>query len=154
MKTLQNNPQFKAFASSIDYGIIVCDRNGDIIDFNDAALDIFCYTEDQLIGKSITTVVPPRFRKRHLTDFQLFGRRQTDSNIGKTVRLFGLDSKGKEFPVELHVSAWKNSEGEQFFTASMRKYSGLENNLSWILASSAVATVALASILIYLGLHF
>lgn len=154
MKTLQNNPQFKAFASSIDYGIIVCDKNADIIDFNEAAMEIFGYKEDQLQGKSITMIVPHRFRKRHLSDFELFGRRQTDSNIGKTVRLFGMNRNGKEFPVEIHVSAWRNSEGEQFFTASFRKYSQLENNLSWILAASAVASFSLVCVLIYLGLHF
>lgn len=146
MKTLQDNPQFRAFASSIDYGIIIGSADGTILDFNQAALDMFGYTEEELRGKSIITIMPKRFRS--LTDTS------TQQLVGKTQRLFGLNKNEKEFPIELHLSSWHNTGGELFYTASVRKYSALENNLSWILASSAVATLTLAAVLIYLGLHF
>ena len=154
MKTLQDNPQFKAFASSIDYGIIVGDDNGNIIDFNQAALNMFGYTEDELRNKPITTIMPRRFRKPHVEGMNRFNRTKEPRLIGKTVRVFGLHKSGKEFPIELHLSSWKNTAGKQYFTASLRQYSALENNLSWILASSAVATISLIGVLAYLAFNF
>jgi len=147
MKTLQNNPQFKAFASSIDYGIIVGSHDGNILDFNQAALDMFGYTEEELMNQPITTIMPLRFKSPDI-------KKQAELYLGKTSRLFGVTKDGKEFPIELHLSTWHNTQGEQYYTASIRKYSALENNLSWILASSAVATIALAGVLIYLSLRF
>lgn len=154
MRTLQDNPQFKAYASSIDYGIIVGDANGNIIDFNEAALRMFGYAGEELRGVAISTIMPKRYRQPHVDGMNRFNRTGEPRLAGTTVRVFALHKDGKEFPVEMHLSEWKNTSGEQFFTASMRKYSALENNLSWILASSAVATVTLVGVLIYLASTF
>ena len=147
MKTLQNNPQFKAFASSIDFGIIVGIECGNIIDFNVPALKMFGYTEEELRDMPIINLIPKRFRKKS-------AGADVSSLVGQTVRMFGLHKNGKEFPIEMHLSQWHNTEGKQYFTVSLRKYSALENNLSWILASSAAATVTLIGVLIYLGMNF
>jgi diguanylate cyclase len=154
MKTLQNNPQFRAFASSIDYGIIVGSKEGNIVDFNEATLKIFGYTEEELRDAPITTIMPKRFRSKHDHGMTRYRETQKSTNIGNTLRLFGLHKSGREIPIELHLSSWYSNEGEQFFTASIRKYSTLENNLTWILASSAVATITLLGVLVYLSLHF
>jgi PAS domain S-box-containing protein len=154
MKTLQNNPQFRAFASSIDYGIIIGNKKGLIIDFNQTALDMFGYTEDELRNIPISAIMPERFRSAHSHGMKRYNETGTRKVIGNTLRLYGLHKDGHEFPLELHVSSWKNPEGEEYFTASVRKYSALENNLSWILASSAVATVTLLGLIGYLAFHF
>lgn len=150
MRTLQDNPQFKAFASSISYGIIVGDANGNIVDFNEAALQMFGYEGDALRGLPISTIMPKRYRQAHVDGMNRFNRTQQTTLSGNTVRVFGQHRSGKEFPVELHLSQWKNEKDEQFFTGSLRQYSALENNLSWILASSAAATVTLVGVLVYL----
>lgn len=151
---LSSNPQFKAFATSIDYGIIVGNKAGKIVDFNQAALEIFGYEEEELREQPITTIMPSRFRKAHTAGMERYNKTNVPKNLGTTLRLYGLGKNGKEFPIELNLSSWKDTDGEQYFTASLRRYSALENNLSFILASSAVATVMMAASLIYLGLHF
>jgi len=151
---LTDNAQFKAFATSIDYGIIVGSRDSIIVDFNQAALDIFGYTEEELRNAPIATIMPSRFRDQHKAGMQRYNKTQQPKNLGKMLRLFGLHKNGKEFPIELALSTWKDLDGEQYFTASLRCYSALENNLTAILATTAVATVAMATALIYLALNF
>lgn len=154
MKTLQNNPQFKAFASSIDYGIIIGSKEGNILDFNEAALKIFGYSEEELRDAPLSIIIPKRFRQQHEAGMKRYNETQIPKNLGKTLRMFGLHKNGREVPIEIHLSSWHNTEGEQFFTASIRQYSALENNLSWILASSAAATLSLVSVVGYLILTF
>ena len=156
MKTLQNNPQFRAFASSIDYGIIVGDDKGNIVDFNEAALEMFGYTEDELRDQPIWVIVPNRFKKRESDGIINYVKYRIPRHMqmGRTLRMFGMSKTGKEFPLEVHLSEWENTKGDLYFTASLRRYSALENNLGWIIASSAIATLSLFAILTYLIIRF
>lgn len=147
---LSSNPQFRAFASSIDYGIMVGDTNSRIVDFNDAALEIFGYSEEELRGAPITKIMPKRFREGHDAGIQRYNRTKKSRAIGKTLRLYGLHKSGKEFPLEIALSSWTDIDGQQYFTASMRKYTKLENNLSTILISAAIMSFIMLVIIIYL----
>ena len=153
MKThlLSNNPQFRAFASSIDYGIIVGSKEGKIVDFNDAALEIFGYAEDELRNKPISIIMPERFREVHTNGMARYNRTKKPHNLGKTMRLYGLTKEGVEIPIEIALSSWKDVDGETYFTASLRKYSRLENNLGLILTSAGVMTVVMTIALLYLA---
>ena len=150
---LSSNPQFKAFASSIDYGVIVANKAGEIVDFNDAALEIFGYSSGELRGKSITTIMPERFRDAHTAGMKRYNTTAQSKNIGKTLRLYGLKKDGTEFPLEIALSSWKNTDNEQYFTASIRKYSQLENNLGLILMSAAVMSAVMLVTLIVLAVR-
>lgn len=154
MKTLSDNPQFKAFATSINYGIIVADTEGKIVDFNDAAMNMFGFNEQELQNAPLTTIMPARFRTAHEVGLQRFKETGQGRILNNTVRLYGQHKSGKEIPVEMHLSSWESNSGKLYFTASLRQYSALENNLSWILASSAAATVTLVGLMIYMAFRF
>lgn len=143
---LTGNTQFKSFSASIDYGLIIGDKRGLIVDFNQAALDIFGYTDEELRGQPITKIMPERFRVGHHANIE----RYKTSQGSKVLRLYGLHKNGKEFPIEISVATWADTTGESYFTASMRKYSRLENNLSIILWSAAGMSLVMLGVLIYL----
>jgi len=145
---LSDNSQMGAFASSIDYGIIVADTSGNIVDFNDAALEIFGYEEDELRGKSITTILPSRFHKAHNESMQA-----SQDNLGKTLRLYGLTKQNREIPIEIALSSWRDTDTTQYFTASIRRYSTLENNLGFLLMSAAAMTAIMLITLIVIAFN-
>lgn len=148
---LTDNPQFAAYKASINYGIVVANKEGKIVDFNQAALDIFGYTEEEFRGHSLTMIMPQRFRDKHTAGLGRYNKTKKPRILGQTLRLFGLHKSGKEFPLELALSSFQE-DGEQYFTGAIRKYSALENNLSWILAITGTATVGLLGMLIYFAL--
>lgn len=143
---LHNNPQFDAFASSINYGIIIGDKKGNIIDFNDAAVEMFGYSDEELVGQPMTILMPERFRARHLVGLTRYNETGKPRILGSTVKIYAQHKDGHEFPIEIALSRWKLDE-EEFFTASIRHYSKIEENADWIILSAALMlTVMLGAI--------
>ncbi|WP_407307887.1 PAS domain S-box protein [Acinetobacter sp.] len=153
MKTalLSNNPQFRAFASSIDTGIIVCNKAGLIVDFNDTIRKMFKYRDDEIRGKPITMLMPSRFHEFHTQELVKYNAEGENNVVGHALRMYGLDKHQDEFPIEIHVSAWNDIDGLEYFTVSLRRYSQLEKNLGMILLSTAVMSVVMLITLVILA---
>lgn len=139
---LHSNPQFDAFASSINYGIIIGNKEGNIIDFNSVALEMFGYTEAELEGQPMTILMPERFRQRHLRGLAHYNETGKPKVLGTTMKIYAQHKDGHEFPIEIALSSWK-SGNEEFFTASIRRYSKTEERVDWIILSAALMLTAL-----------
>jgi len=50
---------------SANYAIISADSTGDIVFWNLAAEEIFGYAESEIIGRSLATIIPERYRAAH-----------------------------------------------------------------------------------------
>jgi PAS domain S-box-containing protein len=103
--------------------IIVVDANGLIIAWNPGAHDLFGYEESEAIGRTVTFLMPERYRKAHEAGLKRLRREGTARLIGKTVELHGLRKDGGEFPLELSLGTW--SAGDQtFFSSIIRDIGG------------------------------
>lgn len=97
---------------------LVCgDRRGRIIFFNEAAEKLFGYRRDEIIGRSVTNLMPARFRTAHRESLKRVVAGGERKIIGKTVELTALRKDGSEFPVELSLSASETREGPVFISA-------------------------------------
>jgi PAS domain S-box-containing protein len=85
---------------------------GIICMWNMAAAKIFGYTEGEAMGKNMhDLIVPERYREKANEGLTAFFKSGTGSLIGGTIGMEALRRDGKEFPVELSISAAR-MEGE------------------------------------------
>ena len=114
--------RFRAVAQSSNDAIIIGDQAGNVLFWNSGAQTIFGYHSEEVAGKSLTMLMPERYRASHQQGMARFSDTGETHIIGKTVELHGLKKTGEEFPLELTLSAWKE-DNQQFFSGIIRDIS-------------------------------
>ncbi len=98
----------RAISDYAQESILMIDDKGLITYSNKSAIKLFGYSEGELIGANMhSMIVPKRYRKEHFEAFEIFRKTGKGSIIGKIIALTLLKKSGEEFPVELSVSAVK-----------------------------------------------
>ena len=92
-------------------GILSIDRTGRIRDANPAALQMFGFTREGLIGESIEMLIPASMRGRHYQLRSEYERRPRARPMGIGMNLVGLRKDGTEFPAEISLSHLSDSGG-------------------------------------------
>ncbi len=132
--TLQKSEErFRAVAESAVDAIVTTDLDGVIRFFNKSLQDIFGYSHDELTGKSLTTLMPERFKGNYLGELENFKKSGYHRLIGKTVKTTGLKKDGTEFPFEMSLASWKSGDNI-FFTSIIRDLTEkhkAEEELKW-----------------------
>ncbi len=113
---------FDAVIESTADAIVTADSRGEIVTWNPAAEHLFGYTADEVRGRSLTLLVPERFRQAHQAGMSRVVETGKTRIIGKTVEVYGLHRDGHEFPIELSLATWED-EGERFFGGIIRDIS-------------------------------
>ncbi len=85
-------------------GILSIDRNGRIRDANPAAMQMFGYTREGLIGESVELLLPASMRGRHYQLRTEYERHPRVRPMGLGMNLVGLRRDGSEFPAEIALS--------------------------------------------------
>lgn len=111
--------RFRAVSDTANDAVVSADSSGDIVYFNPAAERIFGRDQYEVIGKSLTLLMPERFRAPHVEGFSRFLETGESRVVGSTVELVGRRKDGTEFPLELSLAHWKVGE-ESHFTGVLR----------------------------------
>ncbi|WP_423903108.1 EAL domain-containing protein [Exiguobacterium marinum] len=114
--------KFESIIESASDAIIVADHNRIVIQWNRGATDLFGYTSKEVIGQSMATIIPERFREAHergMKRYEMTGEKRV---IGQTVELIGLRKDGAEVPIEMSIGTWKTGKGI-FFSSIIRDIS-------------------------------
>ena len=91
------------------------DSNSVITDWNQQAEATFGWTRAQVIGRSLVDlVIPQRYRERHLQGLKRFLEDGKGSVLKKRMELTALHRDGREFPIEMAVSALRTKRGFVF----------------------------------------
>ena len=123
--------RFRAITRSATDAIVVADVNGTVTFWNEAAGHMFGYTEQDILGRPLTMLMPESFREAHSEGIRRMGRGGESRVIGKVVELVGLHKDGHQFPIELSLSTW---EGQ-----GQRSYSGIIRDITARKAAEAAA---------------
>lgn len=118
----QSETKFRSVVQSATDAIILADRDGDIIEWNNGAEHIFGYTEKEVLGKSLTMLMPELYREAHRQGVERIRSGGEPRIIGRTVEMHGLRKDGTEFPIGLSVATWK-SDGRNFYSGVIRDIS-------------------------------
>lgn len=114
--------KIRSLVQSATDAIIVADSRGKIILWNQAATSIFGWRPEEVLGKSLTLLMPPRYRKKHLESLERVNKTGKSKIIGKIVELTGLRKNGEEFPLEISLSTWRVNN-EPFYSGIIRDIS-------------------------------
>lgn len=100
----KNNNIFRILSEAISEGIIVVNDDQIIVATNGAANEIFGFEEDELIGKTLSVLIPKEYHHRHQSHFENFVDYSGKRKMGSGRDLFGIRKNGKKFPVEVGLN--------------------------------------------------
>ncbi|WP_203472324.1 PAS domain S-box protein [Dissulfurispira thermophila] len=115
----ESEQRYRAITEHSPDAIITADLDGNIIFLNESAQKFFGYSSEELLGKSLTMLIPDACKSEHIFGFNRFIKTGKSHIIGKTYEIAGKKKDGTEFPIELSLSTW-HIKGNRFFTGILR----------------------------------
>ncbi len=103
--------RFRAAVESSPSGMVMVDSAGKIILVNREVERLFGYSREELLGRSVDTLVPERFRHAHPGNRAGFYHSPDARAMGAGRELFGLRKDGTEVPVEIGLNPIETEEG-------------------------------------------
>jgi len=104
----ESEEKFYSISSSAHDAIFFIDNDGNISYCNKAAMEMFGYSEEEMLNKELhKLIVPSKYYDQHKKGFTAFQKTGKGPAIGKTLELSAIRKSGKEFPVALSLSAVK-----------------------------------------------
>src|SRR5690242_10092190 len=92
---------FEALAESAPDAILTIDADSVILSANPATERIFGYSAEELVGQSLTILIPPRMRASHNAGVARYLRSGQRRIPWTGVELPAIRKDGTEFPVEI-----------------------------------------------------
>ena len=96
--------RFRTIMNSALDAIIAIDDTMNIVAWNPAALRIFGYTQGEIIGKPISTLIPFNLTQTATQEIRRFVEAKPKDSIGGIIETVGVKKDGTEFPAELSFS--------------------------------------------------
>ncbi len=117
-RRLRDSESFKAAIVDNALGAVVSvDGAGRIVEFNPVAERTFGYRRADVIGRPMEElIVPPHLREAHRRGFARCLASGEGALLGRRVEISALHADGREFPVELAITATRLA-GQPAFTA-------------------------------------
>lgn len=119
--------RFDAIAGSAADAIICADGKNQILSWNSAAERMFGYSSAEAIGRSLSMIIPDRFRPLHDAGLRKVAAGQPTKLVGSLVTVPALRRDGTEFSIELSLSHWLES-GDHRFGAIARDITERQEN--------------------------
>ena len=118
--------QYEQFIELLPDAMIIVSREGKIVQLNAQLEQLFGYDREELIGRNLEMLMPPRFRVRHRHNFSDYISLPRVRPMGTGLELFGLKKDGTEFPIDISLS-YLNTDGELLAMAAVRDVTERKN---------------------------
>jgi PAS domain S-box-containing protein len=123
--------------------IITIDERQNIVTFNRGAEAIFGWQAREILGQSLNTLIPGRFRDVHERHVQAFGRAgEVARRMGERRQVFGLRRDGSEFPADASIARLDLPSGRLFSVVLRDATDQVRRETHGRLISQAGATLA------------
>jgi PAS domain S-box-containing protein len=104
--------------------VISIDENGVTLGWSTRAERLFGWTAAEVVGRPLVHfIVPPAYRQAHTDGLARYRATGEGTVLGSVVSLRAIDRDGREFPVELAISAGVPTDGPDSFIAFVRDIS-------------------------------
>ena len=137
----QSEARAWALLESAPQGVIAANRVGEIVQANDAALEIFGYSREELLGQSVDMLLPQEFQPSHTT---LRGRYFSAPEVrpmGTGRALAGLGKDGSIVPLEIGLSSLHDSIVLAFISDISERQQAAEAKEQWSEETSVMAEI-------------
>jgi PAS domain S-box-containing protein len=103
--------KFRLAVESCPSGMMMSHPTGRIVMVNTEIERLFGYSREELIGQTVSMLMPERLRAQHAQERKEFAARPETRRIGAGRELLGLRKDGTEFPVEVGLNPIHAREG-------------------------------------------
>lgn len=107
---IEGMDRFRLVVESAPNGIIVSNREGRIVMTNPKAQELFGYTEEEFVERTIEDLVPRSIRDSHPGRRDDFHQHPASRPMGAGRDLYARHSDGQEFPVEIALTPFPGEE--------------------------------------------
>ena len=121
--------------------MIIIDVAGIVRFVNRQVFKLFGYTREEIVGRPVETLMPERFRSRHLDHRSEYMEHMRARPMGQNLELYGLRRDATEFPVEISLSPIIDGE-RTLVVAAIRDVSDRQRIQKELIAARAVAEEA------------
>jgi diguanylate cyclase (GGDEF)-like protein/PAS domain S-box-containing protein len=111
--------RYRAMSESAPDAIVTLDHDLHVLHFNRAAVAMFGYSEQEMLGQSVMLLMPERYRDKARIRYEQFRRTNEPYYSGRVVEVHGRRKNGEEFIAEQSLSI-VHVDGKQIFTAILR----------------------------------
>jgi PAS domain S-box-containing protein len=119
----KSEEEYRLLVESAQDAIICINEKGIIYIWNKLAEKIFGYSKSEVIGQSVTIIIPENYKPLHQKGFNRFLETGIGKIIGKSIDVLGRTKAGAEIPIELSLSFYKTEEGQYLFIGILRDLS-------------------------------
>lgn len=95
---------FRLAVEACPSGMVMTDSDGKIVMINTEIENLFNYTREELVGRSVDVLVPESLRMQHLRLREKFARGPECRRMGADRDLVGRRRDGSEFPIEVGLN--------------------------------------------------
>ncbi|WP_025899610.1 PAS domain S-box protein [Sneathiella glossodoripedis] len=115
--------QVNMIVQSAMEGIILAGSNGEILNFNPAAAQIFGYSQKEVMGQNLANLIPMEFDDGKPTSFiEYMNKVELGHDGTRGAEVISRRSDGEKFVMELAISHFKE-QNQNFFTIIVRDIS-------------------------------
>ena len=103
--------KFRDLLEAAPDGIIVSNPQGAIVLVNARAQQLFGYTQEELLSRSIESLLPDSSREKHIAYRRTYFHKPELRPMGSALELRGVKKDGTEFPVEISLGPFETEDG-------------------------------------------
>lgn len=106
----ESEERFRLIAETAQDAIFTIDEHSIITFSNPAVMRIFGYTPDELMGRPLEVIIPPRLREAHRRGIERYLRTRKPNIPWTGVELPALHKDGHEFEAEISFGEWTSGD--------------------------------------------
>tara|TARA_R100000541_G_scaffold46136_1_gene53277 strand:+ start:2329 stop:3849 length:1521 start_codon:yes stop_codon:yes gene_type:complete len=91
---------FKILSEAVSEGIVIVNKEQQIVATNSAANEVFGYAEEELLGQHLDILIPKKYHRSHHSHVDEFMDKSEKRSMGHGRNLYGRRKDGSHFPVE------------------------------------------------------
>ena len=140
----QSEARARALLESAPQGIIATSMAGEILQVNDAALEIFGYGREELLGRPVDWLLPQELQPGHATHREFYFSEPEVRSMGKGRDLHGLRKDGSTVPLEIGLSSVSTESGSialAFISDISERKQAEEAERRWTQETSVMAEI-------------
>ena len=107
----KSEDKFRALLNSAPDATVIVNESGIIEMMNDQTEQLFGYTREELIGKTVELLIPHELAEKHAAHRLNFMQSARVRTMGEGIVLNAVKKNGQHFPVEISLSPLQTDEG-------------------------------------------